>query len=271
MGFQRQKKEVTGDMGTNGRVGTETFRFLNRDAIKYIAMFTMLLNHIANIFLEPGTLIFIILVDIGYFTAPVMCYFLAEGYRYTRSRKKYALRLAVFALLSEIPFCLAFSEMYTGEKIISFCGFNMIFTLFLCFCILLVMDNVKRVLLRSVLITGLFILSLFSDWALIAPLFTVLFARAGSDEKAVRNAYLTGAGVFALMNFTPGTGAAGIWNGLARALMSAAGILAAGVVITRLYNGRRMERGKNFSKWFFYWFYPAHLLLMGVIRICIIR
>ena len=51
---------------------------LNRDVIKYIAMFTMLLNHIANIFLTPGTPLFTLLVDIGYFTAPVMCYFLVE-------------------------------------------------------------------------------------------------------------------------------------------------------------------------------------------------
>ncbi len=36
---------------------------MNRDAIKYIAMFTMLLNHIANIFLDPGTLLFTVLVD----------------------------------------------------------------------------------------------------------------------------------------------------------------------------------------------------------------
>ena len=101
---------------------------MNRDVIKYIAMFTMILNHIANIFMDPGTLLFTVLVDIGYFTAPVMCYFLVEGYHYTRSKKKYARRLAVFALISEVPFCLAFSEVYVGEKTIAFCGFNMIFT-----------------------------------------------------------------------------------------------------------------------------------------------
>lgn len=243
-------------------------KLLNRDAIKYIAMFTMFLNHVANFFLDPGTVLFTILVDIGYFTAPVMCYFLVEGYHYTRSKKKYARRLAVFALISELPFCLAFSEVYTGEKIISFCGFNMIFTLFLCFCILLAIDYVQNDLLQIFLIAGLFVLSLFSDWALVAPLFTVLFARAGKDKRRIKNAYLTGAGLFAIMNFNPGTGLSGILIGLVYALMSAVGILAAGAVIVWLYNGKRMEHRKTFSKWFFYWFYPVHLLILGIIRVC---
>lgn len=57
------------------------WRVLNRDVIKYIAMTAMLLNHIANIFLVPGTLWYEVLVDIGYFTAITMCYFLVEGFR----------------------------------------------------------------------------------------------------------------------------------------------------------------------------------------------
>ncbi len=57
----------------------------------------MLLNHIANIFLEPGTLLFEIFVDVGYFTAITMCYFLVEGYGYTRSKEKYGKRLLLFA------------------------------------------------------------------------------------------------------------------------------------------------------------------------------
>ncbi|MDE7258355.1 MAG: conjugal transfer protein TraX, partial [Lachnospiraceae bacterium] len=32
-----------------------------------------------------------------------------------------------------------------------------------------------------------------------------------------------------------------------------------------LYNGRRAEKARNFSKWFFYLFYPAHLLILALI------
>ncbi len=245
-------------------------KVLNRDIIKYIAMFTMLLNHIGNIFTEPGTLLSTILVDIGYFTAPVMCYFLAEGYHYTRSKRKYAERLAAFALLSEIPFCLAFSQLYTGEKIISFCGFNMIFTLLLCFGILYVRETVPNELTRGLLIAGLFLLSMFSDWALLAPMFTLLFARAEGNERKIRNAFAVGAAVFALLNFAPASGAASVILQLASAAASALGILIAGIVIVYFYNGKRMERGRVFSKWFFYLFYPVHLLLLGILRISIL-
>ena len=54
---------------------------INRDQIKYIAMFLMLLNHISIIFLEPGTFLSELFLDLGYFTAITMCYFLVEGYQ----------------------------------------------------------------------------------------------------------------------------------------------------------------------------------------------
>lgn len=72
---------------TDSRNLTEK-RGMNRDTIKYIAMITMLLNHVSFIFLEPGTVLAEILTAVGYFTAPVMCYFLVEGMTYTRSPKK---------------------------------------------------------------------------------------------------------------------------------------------------------------------------------------
>lgn len=105
------------------------WRVLNRDVIKYIAMIAMLLNHIANIFLVPGTLWYEVLVDIGYFTAITMCYFLVEGFRYTHSRKQYALRLFGFGVVSQVPFSMAFAQ----NGILEFQDFNMMFTLFLCF------------------------------------------------------------------------------------------------------------------------------------------
>ena len=131
------------------------YRILNRDVIKFFAMFAMLLNHIANVFLESGTLLSEIFLDIGYFTAITMCYFLVEGYRYTHSKMQYGLRLFVFALISQIPFQMAFPH---GG------GLNMIATLFICFLILVVREKVSNPALCAILQIFLVFATAMGDW-----------------------------------------------------------------------------------------------------------
>lgn len=240
-----------------------TERKMNRDTIKYIAMATMLLNHIAMVFMKPGTLLAEIFLDAGYFTAPVMCYFLVEGYGYTRSVKKYGERLLLFALISQIPFCLAF----TSEGILDFVGMNMLFTLFLCFLIIKAMKEITDPVIRTLCIAGLVFVSMFSDWAILAPVFTILFVRAGNSEDAKKKAFITGTLIFGGFNFLGGMGRFSLMTDVVYMLGSMVGPAFAGICILFLYNGKRAEKNRKFSKWFFYWFYPVHLTILGLIRI----
>lgn len=234
------------------------WRVLNRDVIKYIAMTAMLLNHIANIFLVPGTLWYEVLVDIGYFTAITMCYFLVEGFRYTHSRKQYALRLFGFGVVSQVPFSMAFAQ----NGILEFQDFNMMFTLFLCFCILLCIETIRNRFLCGVLIVLLIFGSLFCDWALLAPVFTLLFAWAGGNRTRQKAAFGAAALLYGGM---AGLGSGQVWE----AVGCAVPILVSAFVILYLYNGRRAARGRTFYKWFFYAFYPAHLLVLGLLRLAV--
>lgn len=79
---------------------TSKYKILNRDVIKYLAMLTMLLNHISTIFMQSGDLLAEIFLDLGYFTAITMCYFLVEGFEYTAFKRKICHEI--------VRFCFAF-------------------------------------------------------------------------------------------------------------------------------------------------------------------
>ncbi|MDO4345719.1 MAG: TraX family protein [Eubacteriales bacterium] len=236
---------------------------MNRDVVKYMAMLAMLLNHIATIFLAPDTALHQIFIDLGYFTAPVMCYFLVEGYRYTRSKRQYGQRLLLFAAVSQIPFDMAFAK----EGILQFQGFNMIFTLFLCFVLLESQERISNVSARGAAAAGLIVLSSFGDWGVLAPVYTLLFMQAYGSGEQTKKAFCIATGLFGLLNFMSRAETLSAAPNLMITAGNMAGVALAGICIVYFYNGKRMEKGKTFSKWFFYGFYPAHLLILGLIRI----
>lgn len=239
------------------------YKVLNRDVIKYIAMLTMLLNHISTIFMESGSFLSEFFLDIGYFTAITMCYFLVEGYQYTHSKKAYAIRLLLFALISEVPYCMAFTQY----GIIGFEGLNMMFTLLICFGILVVFERTSDRGLRFTYVLFSIILSLFCSWAILAPIFTLLFIWSKGSDKKIKLSFIIAMLLFAAFNLAGGIGRFSVTTNILYALGSMVGTGLSGIVIVYLYNGKRMEKGRGFSKWFFYWFYPVHLLILGLIRI----
>lgn len=241
---------------------------LNRDTIKYIAMVTMLLNHIASALLMPGTILYQFMESIGYFTAITMVYFLVEGYYYTHDRKRYFQRLFLFGVLSEIPYCL----VLTHGTIIRFVGCNMMFTLCLCFLLIAAFDRLECLWQKICVFLSITFASLFCDWGLFAPIFTVLFYWAKGEKKRVKCAYGISFFLFFMFHFLRCIGnyyGAMEWSAsVIFSLQNSLGILLSGFCIIYLYNGKRAERFQAFSKWFFYWFYPVHLLILGILRIC---
>lgn len=242
---------------------TEKSYGLNRDAIKYIAMFTMLLNHISSIFLFPGTFLAELFQDVGYFTAPVMCWFLVEGYQYTHSKRNYAIRLFLFAVLSEIPFCLAFS--YGGE--IQFIGLNMLFTLFFCFLILAAEEKIANLFFRAIIQTLLVLVTAICDWPLMAAIYTIMFSRTRQSKKKAAVSFGAAALIFAGFKYGNNSFFYPVPEAVLRTFCAGLGVVAAGVVLLCFYNGKRAERGRTFSKWFFYLFYPVHLLILALIKL----
>lgn len=246
---------------------------LSRDAIKYIAAAAMLLNHIANVFLPEYDPVGEVLKGIGYFTAPSMIYFLVEGYHYTSSKKRYFFRLLLFAVISEFPFCFALGLGMDGR--VNFVGFNMLFSLSLCFGLIWIEENVRSIIARALAYIVIFSVSMLCDWFFFAPVFTLLFLHgwimSGGNPASgqIRKAFSIAAVLFGVYNYLGITSYTGTFSAaaLAYGLINMSGVALAGVCIVKYYNGRRSERGKNFSKWFFYIFYPAHLAVLGLIKL----
>ena len=220
----------------------------SKDVVKYIAMAAMLLNHIAYIFFLPEGILFEIFLNLGYLTAVTMCYFLVEGYQYTHSKKKYLQRLVLFAFLSQIPYSLAF----TSGTYIEFHGFSMMTTLVLCFLILLTAEQVKNKPVRILLIVLMMLLSLFCDWALLAPIFTLLFLWAKNSDGRLKLAFLLCAVLFGLVNFVGGlTIIFPLAINLRNSFFSMAGIGLAAFASSVCTTDSARKRAQNFSKWFF--------------------
>lgn len=241
---------------------TETHYGLNRDTIKYIAMFTMLLNHISHVFLARGTFLAALFEYVGYFTAPVMCWFLVEGYQYTRSKKNYAIRLFLFAVLSEFPFCFAFS--YGRE--VYFIAWNMLFTLFFCFLILVAEEKIKNRFLRVLVQVLLVLATSICDWPIMAALYTIMFSHTYQSKKKAAVSFGIAALIFAFFSYGNNSFMYPGAEAVLRTFCASLGVVAAGVTVLCFYNGKRAEQGRTFSKWFFYLFYPGHLLILGLLR-----
>lgn len=228
------------------------YRCLSRDAIKALAMLTMFLNHFAHMFVPPGAL-HDALTYIGYFTAPVMCYFLVEGFDKTKDRKAYFLRLITMAFASQV--------FYDGALGIG--NLNMMFTLATCFCIILCLEKVRPWPLRSLGVFFLLLASCMMDWMILAPVFVIQIwiVRRHNFRCRMLCAYLS---CYAFYVWTAGP--RGLYGmGLVTALVSGLGILAAGFAIEFLYNGRRADASAKTRKClqaFFYVFYPAHLAVL---------
>ena len=109
--------------------------------IKIIAVITMFIDHLATIFFPTGdTLLVSIMHLVGKIAFVLFAFCIAEGFSHTSNRKKYALRLIVAAVLSEPAYNIALVK----DPTLFFRRQNVIFTFFIAFCVLCLVENIKN-------------------------------------------------------------------------------------------------------------------------------
>lgn len=203
--------------------------------LKCIAVATMLIDHIGA-FLYTDQLW---MRYIGRLAFPIYCFLIVEGYYHTRDVRKYIGRLTLFALISEVPFDLA-----CADQIVYMERQNVFFTLTLGLVCICVIDRLSN------------------RW-LAAGIAGVLCLLTGS---VIHSDYGAGGLLMILCFYIFRGHTCGRWlsigalNCLCYEPIQCVGTFA--LVSVQCYNG---TKGPS-AKYFFYAFYPVHLLLLYLIR-----
>jgi hypothetical protein len=242
---------------------TSTEPGMSSYTLKMIAIIAMLIDHIGWAFVPTGSVLGQIMHTIGRLTAPIMCFFIAEGYYHTRNAKRYALRLFVFALISHAPFYY----FTTGELPFPFsrnlripAPTSVMYSLFLGLLSLIVWHNEKLGdVVRLSLILLLCILALPGDWGPTAVLWIFLFGIHHGNFKQQVLAFSVVAIPIAFSSLIMLLGGYDTWY----EQLFQMGVYLCIPLLAR-YNGER--GGSKASKWFFYVFYPLHLMVLGLIK-----
>lgn len=215
----------------------------------------MIVDHVTSVFFSADAISYILIKLVGRVAAPAMCFALAQGFIHTSDRKKYLLRLIVFAVISQIPY----SYYMSGS--IWFPTGNMLFTLACSFLLLEVVKHYKNLGILSIPIAiCILYIATFTDWFVFGPLFTLSFYlnKGNKDLQALCHACIS----FLSLGYSAYVC---IQHGLPwySQVWQIGAILI--IPIIYLYNGQ-LGRKTSFNKWLFYLFYPLHLLMIRMIH-----
>lgn len=211
---------------------------INTFTLKMIAIIAMFIDHLGAVIFPE----YIELRIIGRIAFPIFAYTLVEGFVYTHDVFKYMKRLGVLALLSEIPFDLAFfgTPLEFGHQ-------NVFFTLFLGILMLYLLINTPSTFRKMVLVIAMFLLSEFlrTDYSSMGLLMILVYYYF-RERKLIKYIGIAIINIF-LMGY-----------------IQSYAILA---LIPIMFHNR--QQGPK-CKTFFYGFYPVHLLVLFILNVLMV-
>lgn len=140
------------DSSASQKKSKSSSQILNGFVLKLIALIAMTIDHIAivlqklgesNDILQPdNTMIsdstYEVMRIIGRCAFPIFCFMIVEGFCYTKSLTKYILRLAIFSIISQVPYNLGLRDkvfVHTDLNIFFTLTFGLCTIAFIRFCI----------------------------------------------------------------------------------------------------------------------------------------
>ncbi len=221
-------------------------RPLSQNTLKIIAVVSMLIDHIGFL-LFPKIIVFRIL---GRLAFPIFAFFIMEGARYTKSRPKYLLRMIIFGVICQIP-----ASLFSPST-----PLNIFITFSLSIIIIILFDWLKEaktgrdkllsmlvnivVIILVFVLTRLVVIEYGFAGILFAPLASLPKTEKDNPRDILYRVCMTIPAFIVLsVEYAP--------------IYQVASILA--IPLLLLYSGKR---GRYSLKYLFYFFYPAHLMLL---------
>ena len=228
-------------------------RIFSGAQLKYIAFLSMLIDHVNKALMYPlltenGFLRYVsdVFDILGRVAFPIFMFFLVEGFFKTGNRFKYLLNLIVFGIISEIPF-----DLFQSAVLFQPNSNNVMFTLALALVMIWVIDELK--VPKSYIIPPV----LWFPVSIIIVITVCLLSMIwGLDYEyhGILIAYF-----FYIFRNNQILSIIGGYLSIVKTLWALLGF-----GLTLAYNG---ERGKQ-NKILNYLFYPVHLLILGLLRLC---
>ena len=226
---------------------------LNGNQLKLIAVVSMLVDHVAFSFIGNGSYLYWVMRALGRIAFPIYAFLLVEGFCHTRNLQKYAVRLLICAVISEIPYNYMISGnfLYAGMQ-------NIFWTLLLG---LLMMQCQKQAVIRCPGTVG-------KQLQLVVIVMFCAIAWMFKVDYDFRGIMLIGLLCWFYGDLTQMCIVGLIWMVVTMGSLNMVGLLltagyAAAFFLIRHYDG---TRGAWNGKAFFYAFYPVHLLILDVMK-----
>ena len=230
-------------------------KIFTANQLKIIALVFMFFDHFVSVFFPHNEIINLVFRVLGRTAAPVFCFFIAQGYYYTSDIKKYITRLLIFAVISHIPYNLAF-----GLSISPLAATSVIWPLAMGLIALAVIKNEGiHILLRLALVCVCCAVSYTANWNFFAVLWIVGFGLFhGNFKRQALSFCIIGAAYLAwqFRRF-------GVFHPIYPQWFQLGIFLALPLLF--MYSGKQGNKSR-FSAWFFYVFYPAHLILLFILN-----
>ena len=233
---------------------------LSSNALKTIAIVAMTVDHLAWL-LFPGYStngVALLMHVVGRLTAPIMMYFIVEGYFRTSNVKKYIGRMFLFAFVSHFAYALLFNKHFIPFRTTVFDQTSVLWTFALGLTALAISesDNPRLQQWHKTALVWVCLIAAFpADWSTPAAVSILYMGQNRDDFKRQTQWFMLWMTLYALVY-------AVFLNRLYGALQLC---VALAIPLWRLYNG---ERGRwKGMKWVFYYYYPVHMVVLWLVRV----